>query len=88
MCKAPADGGAVGEDARTVMAEVGHSDPPLSLRVHAHSMRYREKEREELRCLIEGAEWTGKDGSEANGASAPAAPEKRPEPERLRKAKQ
>jgi integrase len=72
---------AVGEDARTVMAELGHSDPALSLRVYAHSMRYGEREREQLRRLIEGVEWTGMDGSEPNGASALAAPEKRPEPE-------
>ena len=58
---------AVGEDARTVMAELGHSDPALSLRVYAHSMRYGEREREQLRCLIEGAEWTGIDGNSANG---------------------
>ena len=41
-------------------------------------MRYGEKEHEQLRRLIEGAEWTGVDGSEANGVWAPAAPEKRP----------
>jgi hypothetical protein len=33
---------AVEEDARTVMAELGHSDPALSLRVYARSMRYGE----------------------------------------------
>jgi integrase len=61
---------AVGEDARTVMAELGHSDPALSLRVYAHSMRYGEREREQLRRLIEGAEWTGKDGNDASRAHA------------------
>jgi integrase len=61
---------AVGEDARTVMAELGHSDPALSLRVYAHSMRYGEKEREQLRRLIEGAEWTGMDGNGASRAHA------------------
>jgi integrase len=61
---------AVGEDARTVMAELGHSDPSLSLRVYAHSMRYGEQEREQLRGLIEGVEWTGIDGNGVNGARA------------------
>jgi integrase len=75
---------AMGEDAHTVMAELGHSDPALSLRVCAHSMRRGEQEREQLRSLIEGAEWTGMDGSERNGASAAVVPEKRPEPETAR----
>lgn len=35
---------AVGEDARTIMAELGHSDRALSLRVYAHPLRYGEKE--------------------------------------------
>jgi integrase len=61
---------AVGEDARTVMAELGHSDPALSLRVYAHSMRYGEREREQLRRLIEGAEWAGIDGNGAGRAPA------------------
>jgi hypothetical protein len=60
----------VGANARTVVAELGHSGPALSLRVYGHSMRYGEQEREQLRRLIEGAEWTGMDGSGANGAGA------------------
>jgi hypothetical protein len=59
------------------MAELGHSDPALSLRVYAPSMRYGEREREQLRRLIKAPNGSGIDGNSANGT--PAMKGKRPE---------
>jgi integrase len=72
---------ALGEAPPVVMQEMGHTDPALALKVYAHTMRRGEKEKQLLRALIEGAEWTGIDGNGANTASSPAAPTTRPEPE-------
>jgi len=72
---------AVGETPPVVMQEMGHTDPALALKVYAHTMRRGEKEKQQLRALIEGVEWTGKDGNGANTASSAAAPRTRPQPE-------
>jgi hypothetical protein len=36
------------------MAEMGHTDAALTLRVYAQAMRLDEKQREQLRALVEG----------------------------------
>jgi hypothetical protein len=76
---------ALGEAPPVVMQEMGHAHPALALKVYAHTMRRGEKEKQQLRALIEGAEWTGietgMDGRDENSASAPGPPATRPEPE-------
>jgi integrase len=46
---------ALGESPRTVMAEMGHADEGLALRVYAQTMR-RDEDLVALRALVEGAE--------------------------------
>lgn len=46
---------ALGEDPGVVMDEVGHTDPSLALRVYRQSMRRGEREKAELRALVEAA---------------------------------
>ena len=48
---------ALGEDPAYVMAQMGHTDPTLTLRVYAQQMRRRDGERERLRALVNGEEW-------------------------------
>lgn len=48
---------AVGTDPAAVMAEMGHTDPSLTLRIYAHAMRMGDAQREQLRALMEGADW-------------------------------
>jgi integrase len=45
---------ALGEDPGTVMDEMGHTDPGLALRVYRQAMRRDEKEKAQLRALVEG----------------------------------
>ena len=45
---------ALGETPPDVMAEMGHTDPALALRVYAQAMRLSEKQRAQLRALVEG----------------------------------
>lgn len=59
---------ALGEDPAYVMAQMGHTDPTLTLRVYAQQMRRRDGERERLRALVNGEEWV------PSGATAPPAP--------------
>ena len=47
---------ALGEDPGTVMDEMGHTDPALALRVYRQAMRREERERDQLRALVEGDE--------------------------------
>jgi integrase len=47
---------ALGEDPAYVMAQMGHSDPKLTLSVYAREMRRKDGERERLRALVAGAE--------------------------------
>ena len=61
---------ALGEDPAYVMAQMGHTDPSLTLRVYAQQMRRRDGERERLRALVNGDEWVP---SGANGLAAPPA---------------
>lgn len=46
---------ALGESPAVVMAEMGHTDPALALRIYAQAMRRDEGENERLRALVEGA---------------------------------
>lgn len=45
---------ALGRDMRVTMAQLGHTDPQLTLRVYAREMARDEGERERLRALVEG----------------------------------
>src|SRR5579863_9092819 len=45
---------ALGEPPPVVMAEMGHTDPGLALRVYAQAMRRGEDETVQLRALVEG----------------------------------
>ena len=45
---------AIGRDPTYVMAQLGHTDPAFTLRVYSHMMRRSDKEREELKALVEG----------------------------------
>jgi integrase len=45
---------ALGEDSAVVMAEMGHTDPALALRIYAQAMRRGEDERAKLVALVEG----------------------------------
>lgn len=47
---------ALDETPPVVMAEMGHTDPALALRVYAEAMRRGQSEKAELRALVEGAE--------------------------------
>jgi hypothetical protein len=38
------------------MAELGHTDPGLALKIYAHAMRREDGENERLRALVGGAE--------------------------------
>jgi integrase len=45
---------ALGETPAVVMAEMGHADPGLALRIYAQAMGRDEDERSKLRALVEG----------------------------------
>ena len=49
---------AIGKDPTYVMHQLGHTDPGFTLRVYAHMMRRSPEEREALKALIEGHDWT------------------------------
>lgn len=46
---------AIGEPPPVVMAEMGHTDAGLALRIYAQAMRRGQGEREQLRALVDGA---------------------------------
>jgi integrase len=49
---------ALGRDPTYVMNQLGHSDPAFTLRVYAHMMRRSPEERERLKALVEGRDWS------------------------------
>ncbi len=49
---------AIGKDPTYVMHQLGHTDPAFTLRVYAHMMRRGPEEREALKALVEGHNWT------------------------------
>lgn len=65
---------ALGEPPPVVMAELGHTDPALALRIYAQAMRRDTTEVERLRALVNGADWadTGRRAAEQSPTSAPA----------------
>ena len=44
------------------MQQLGHTDPAFTLRVHAHTMRRSEDERERLKALVQGDVWVDSRG--------------------------
>lgn len=48
---------ALGENPPVVMAEMGHTDPALALRIYAQAMRRDDGEADRLRAVVEGADW-------------------------------
>jgi integrase len=48
---------ALGESPPVVMAEMGHTDPALALRVYAQAMRRDEHQQAQLRALVESVDW-------------------------------
>jgi integrase len=45
---------ALGKDPRYVMAQLGHTDPTVTLRIYAQAMTSSDDERERLRLLVDG----------------------------------
>jgi len=64
---------AIGEPPPVVMAEMGHTDPALALRVYAQAMRRDEHQNAQLRALVEGLDWANMGERDADGAT-PEAP--------------
>ena len=48
---------AIGDDPISVMEQLGHTDPKLTLRIDAQVMRRDKGERERLRALVAAADW-------------------------------
>ena len=71
---------AIGEAPPVVMAEMGHTDPALALRIYAQVMRRSEDETTRLRTLVEGGQLAFRgipdteSPSEATGAAQKSAP--------------
>jgi integrase len=61
---------ALGEDAPVVMAEMGHTDPALALRIYAQAMRRGQEERATLAALVEGVGFSP--GAGLNPVGTPA----------------
>jgi integrase len=49
---------ALGKDPNYVMNQLGHTDAAFTLRVYSHIMRRSPQEREKLKALVEGHDWT------------------------------
>jgi integrase len=60
---------ALGESPPVVMAEMGHTDPALALRVYAQAMRRDQSQQAQLRALVEGVDWANMGERDANTAS-------------------
>jgi integrase len=56
---------ALGESPAEVMAQLGHTDPGLALRIYASAMRLDEGEKGRLRALVGGSHWAAM-GSESD----------------------
>jgi integrase len=68
---------ALGESPPVVMAEMGHTDPGLALRVYASAMRRDEHQSAQLRALVDGVDWAdlGTRAAETASEEAVAVPE-------------
>jgi hypothetical protein len=62
---------ALGETPPVVMAEMGHSDAALALRIYAQAIRRDEAERGKLQALVEGGK-TPINANEADLADSPS----------------
>jgi integrase len=62
---------AIGKDPAYVMHQLGHTDPAFTLRVYAHMMRRSPDEREKLKALVEGHDWTFDEDSNQQSAERP-----------------
>ena len=58
---------ALGKDPRYVMAQLGHTDPTVTLGIYAQAMTSRDEDRERLRSLVEGGDFSGEDAEPATG---------------------
>jgi hypothetical protein len=47
---------ALGKDPRYVMAQLGHTDPTVTLGIYAQAMTSSDDDRERLRLLVEGGD--------------------------------
>jgi hypothetical protein len=54
------------------MQQLGHTDPAFTLRVYSHAMRRSEDERERLKALVEGHDWSHIGHKAADSTSAAA----------------
>jgi integrase len=59
---------ALGEAPPVVMAEMGHADPGLALRIYAQAMGRDDAERSKLRALVEGIGFTPINADERESA--------------------
>jgi integrase len=64
---------AIGRQPPEVMAEMGHTDPGLALRIYAHVMRLDSGEKDRLKALVEGRDWADM-GRRADDRAADAEP--------------
>jgi len=62
---------ALGNDPASVMAQLGHTDPAFTLRVYTHVMRRDPGERERLRALVEGRDWSAHRVRPPTGGAGP-----------------
>jgi integrase len=62
---------ALGRELPFVMAQLGHTDPAMTLGIYARVMLDGETEREALRALVDGADWAAT-GSETASGEVPA----------------
>jgi integrase len=56
---------ALGKDPRYVMAQLGHTDPTVTLGIYAQAMTSSDDDRERLRLLVEGGDLAGDDSRRA-----------------------
>jgi integrase len=63
---------AIGKDPTYVTQQLGHADPAFTLRVYSHVMRRSPEERERLKALVEGHDWSHIGHKTAESASAAA----------------
>jgi len=73
---------AIGRQPPEVMAEMGHTDPGLALRIYAHVMRLDAGQKERLKALVEGADWAdvGRRADEAPQSAGLTRPPERRNP--------
>ena len=62
---------ALGKDPRYVMAQLGHTDPTVTLGIYAQAMTSSDDDRERLRLLVEGGDLAADGSGSENGAPEP-----------------